>query len=58
MKVEESDMQGIILAVGMGKRLGKYARGNTQYMVGVNGRYLEDLGTQSIHGLTSVGFKK
>ena len=35
-------MQAIILAAGMGKRLGEYTRNNTKCMVPVNGTPLID----------------
>ena len=35
-------MQAIILAAGMGKRLGKYTQDNTKCMVEVNGERLID----------------
>ena len=35
-------MQAIILAAGMGKRLGEYTKGNTKCMVKVNGTTLID----------------
>lgn len=49
-------MQAIILAAGMGRRLGKYTRDNTKCMVSVNGERLIDrlLGQLSRLGLNRV----
>lgn len=46
-------MQAIILAAGMGKRLGEYTKNNTKCMVSVNGvplisRLLNQLNQQNI----------
>ena len=49
-------MQSIILAAGMGKRLGEYTKNNTKCMVPVNGKPLIDrtLGQLSKLGLSRV----
>ena len=48
-------MQGLILAAGMGNRLGKYTKDNTKGMVEVNGRKMVDL---SLERLYEVGIRK
>jgi len=48
-------MQAIILAAGMGNRLGKYTNDNTKGMVEVNGEKLIDI---SLGHLYSVGIRK
>ena len=56
-------MQAIILAAGMGRRLGEYTKDNTKCMVPVNGvplidRLLEQLAKQSLHRIIIVvGYK-
>ena len=52
-------MQAIILAAGMGKRLGEYTKDNTKCMVPVNGirlidRMLEQLSTLDLSRLVIV----
>ena len=44
-------MQAIILAAGMGKRLGEYTKNNTKCMVPVNGVPLIDRVLQQLSGL-------
>ena len=57
-------MQAIILAAGMGKRLGEYTKDNTKCMVKVNGvclidRMLMQLATHNISRvIIVVGYKK
>jgi histidinol-phosphate/aromatic aminotransferase/cobyric acid decarboxylase-like protein/choline kinase len=48
-------MQAIILAAGMGKRLGKYTRDGTKCMVKVNGKSLIE---HSLEALIAVGIKR
>ena len=56
-------MQAIILAAGMGRRLGEYTRDNTKCMVEVNGiklidRVLRQLGQLSLRRvLIVIGYK-
>lgn len=56
-------MQAIILAAGMGKRLGEYTQGNTKCMVKVNGttmidRVMNQLSKQPLHKVIIViGYK-
>ena len=42
-------MQAIILAAGMGKRLGEYTQDNTKCMVAVNGIRLIDRALAALH---------
>ena len=44
-------MQAIILAAGMGKRLGEYTHDNTKCMLEVNGEKLIDRALSSLHGI-------
>lgn len=44
-------MQAIILAAGMGKRLGEYTQNNTKCMLEVNGVRLIDRALEILHGL-------
>lgn len=48
-------MQAIILAAGMGKRLGEYTRDNTKCMLPVNGRPLID---RTLDMLASLGIRR
>ncbi|MCK5908150.1 MAG: aminotransferase class I/II-fold pyridoxal phosphate-dependent enzyme, partial [Flavobacteriales bacterium] len=48
-------MQGLILAAGMGNRLGKYTKNNTKGMVEINGSKMIDL---SLERLYEVGIRK
>jgi choline kinase len=48
-------MQAIILAAGMGKRLGKYTQDGTKCMVEVNGKSLIE---RALEGLGRVGIKR
>ena len=48
-------MQALILAAGMGKRLGKYTSGNTKCMLKINGKTLIE---RAIEALVDVGVKK
>ena len=45
-------MQAIILAAGMGKRLGEYTQNNTKCMVPVNGTPLIDRVMRQLSGLS------
>lgn len=44
-------MQAIILAAGMGKRLGEYTQNNTKCMLEVNGVRLIDRALETLHGV-------
>jgi len=44
-------MQAIILAAGMGKRLGEYTQNNTKCMLEVNGVRLIDRALDILHGV-------
>ena len=48
-------MQAIILAAGMGKRLGQYTKGNTKCMLEVNGTKLID---RTLQSLSEVGVRR
>ena len=48
-------MQALMLAAGMGKRLGKYTAGNTKCMLNVNGKTLIE---RAIEALLDAGVKK
>ena len=48
-------MQALILAAGMGKRLGRYTSGNTKCMLNINGKTLIE---RAIESLLDVGVKK
>ena len=48
-------MQAIILAAGMGKRLGKYTKSNTKCMVEVNGKRLID---RTLTELSKIGVRR
>lgn len=48
-------MQGLMLAAGMGKRLGKYTQGNTKCMLEVSG---ETLIERAVNALKSSGIKR
>ena len=48
-------MQALILAAGMGKRLGKYTSGNTKCMLNINGKTLIE---RAIEALLDAGVKK
>lgn len=48
-------MQALILAAGMGKRLGKYTRNNTKCMLKVDGRTLIK---RAIEALLDAGVSK
>lgn len=48
-------MQGLILAAGMGNRLGKFTKDNTKCMVELNGKKLIDY---TLEALIKVGIKK
>ncbi|MDR1419456.1 MAG: aminotransferase class I/II-fold pyridoxal phosphate-dependent enzyme [Treponema sp.] len=48
-------MQAVILAAGMGSRLGKYTRNNTKCMLGINGRTLIE---RALDALDAAGIRK
>lgn len=48
-------MQGLMLAAGMGKRLGKYTKGNTKCMLNVAGRTLIE---RAVDALKNVGINR
>lgn len=48
-------MQAIILAAGMGNRLGKYTKNNTKCMLSINGRTLIE---RALDALNNAGIKK
>lgn len=48
-------MQGLMLAAGMGKRLGKYTKGNTKCMLNVAGKTLIE---RAVDALKSVGINR
>jgi histidinol-phosphate/aromatic aminotransferase/cobyric acid decarboxylase-like protein/choline kinase len=48
-------MQAIILAAGMGNRLGKYTKNNTKCMLGINGKTLAE---RALDALDDAGIRK
>ena len=55
MEAKGRNMQAIILAAGMGNRLGKYTQNNTKCMLSINGKTLAE---RSLDALNSAGIKK
>ena len=49
-------MQAVILAAGMGKRLGKYTKGNTKCMLSIHDKTLIERAIEAVKQLSSITF--